>query len=245
MLLTSRRSSRRLSTARRTSLLGWYPASDLCMVAARVRPNPRSPLGWQPSPPLQYGIDYTFARLAGRGPVRWPSGLPIVVRITCHSAAGVDQALAIVVGELRELTRLDITVGEPWPDVFHPAAVPKGEIHVGFLPHLATPGSLSPSAGQAGIGVALLKGAGQYYTQGFAAVNAGLIGTNATSQPGLTMLRHELAHVLGLGHSARPSLVMHHRVTASIPGYGRGDRFGLRMLGEAPKSADAPSRTEE
>jgi hypothetical protein len=249
MWLTPRRPSRQLSSARRASLLGWYPVSELCMAGAHIRPNPRSsPDLTLVPPPLLYGIDYTFARLVGGSPVRWPSGLPITVRITSPSVAGFDRALAIVVSELRELTRFDIAVGDPWPDYFQPGAVPEGEIHVSFLPDFALRGLSPASAHPAGIGVTLLKGTGRCYTQGFAAVNADLAGTGATGKPGLTVLRHELAHALGMGHSARPGLVMHDRVMAGLPGYDRGDQFGLRMLGDATETPQTPSslfRAEE
>jgi hypothetical protein len=197
---------------------------------------------WQPTPPpLQYGIDYTFTNHAGREPVRWPSGSLITIRLTQPSVLGAGNALAIVVGEIRALTALDLVIGHPTAKSFNPAATLKGEIHVAYLASSMIDAPSFQCARKAGFGGAIRGTGDHWYTRGFAAVNADLAGSDPTSSLALTILRHELAHALGLGHAARPCLVMHYQLTSSVAGYGRGDQHGLRLLGQAPLPPIPPS----
>lgn len=224
------------------SLLGAYPVPELHLVGAPIPDNPRSPIRWQPTPPpLQYGIDYTFMHRAGREPVRWPNGSAITVRITSPATPDMHAALAAVVTELRTLTRLNLVPGGPALPRLVPAAVPGGEIHVRYL----TASNLADLPGwhgdKAGLGSATRCPAGCCYVSGFAIINADLTGPDATTEHALAVLRHELAHAIGLGHAARPSLLMHHQVTAGTTRYGRGDQYGLALLGARPPSSPAPA----
>ena len=219
------------------SLLGTYPVPELHLVGAPVPDNPRSPMRWQPGPaPLQYGIDYTFMHRVGREPVRWPYGSAITMRITRPATPDRQAALAAVTAELRTLTRLNLVLGEPAVPRLVPSAVPGGEIHVRYLTASDLAGLPGPHGDKAGLGSVTPCPEGCCYVSGFAVVNADLTGPDATAEHALAVLRHELAHALGLGHAARPSLLMHHRVTAGITRYGRGDQHGLALLGARPSS---------
>ena len=85
------------------------------------------------------------------------------------------------------------------------------------------------------------------YISGFAIINADLTGSDVAAERALAILRHELAHALGLGHAARPSLLMHHQITAGTTRYGRGDQHGLALLGPRPPSGPvtAPGRLHQ
>lgn len=219
-------------TARPPSLLGAYPVPELHLVGAPVPDNPRSPLQWQPTPPpLQYGIDYTFTHRTGREPVRWQHNSAITVRIAGPSGPDRSAALAIVVAELRVLTPLNLITGEPTPTSLISSAVPDGEIHVRYLAAGKFPGLPGRHVGQAGLGGAARCPAGCCYVNGFAIINADLAGRDATTEHALAILRHELGHALGLGHAARPSLLMHPHIAAGTTHYRRGDRHGLALLG--------------
>jgi hypothetical protein len=222
---------------RPASLLGTYPVSELHLVGAAIPDNPRSPIRWQPSPPpLQYGIDYVFTHRTGREPVRWPHGSAITVRITRPATPDMHAAVTAVVAELRALTKLDLITGDPTPTSLVPPEIPDKEIHVRYL----TASKLAGLAGQhgthAGLGGASLCTAGCCYVTGFAFINADLAGPDATAGHALAILRHELAHALGLGHAARPSSLMHYQLSPGTTTYGRGDQHGLALLGSRPPS---------
>jgi len=96
----------------------------------------------------------------------------------------------------------------------------------------------SQPPGPMSLGGAVLATAGHHYTSGYVSVRT------APSQPAqhdLAALRHGLAHALGLGHAARPILLMHHRVPAGQHGYGPGDRHGLALLGQGRPIGNCPS----
>jgi hypothetical protein len=242
MHATSRPHQRASSPTRPPSLLGTYPVPELHLVGAPIPDNPRSSLQWQPTPPpLQYGIDYTFMHRAGRKPVRWPDGSAITVRIAGLHTPDRRAALASVVAELRALTRLNLVPGEPALPRLSASAVPDGEIHVRYLTASKFAGLPGPHGDKTGLGGAMRCPAGCCYVSGFAIINADLTGPDATTEHALAVLRHELAHALGLGHAARPSLLMHHQVTAGITQYGRGDQHGLALLGPHPPSGSSPA----
>jgi hypothetical protein len=238
MHTTSRPGQRAAPPARPPSLLGNHPVPELHLVGAPIPDNPRSPIQWQPTPsPLQYGIDYTFMHRAGREPVRWQDSSAITVRITGPDTPDRHAALASVLAELRALTRLDLVTGEPAQASPVPSAIPDGEIHVGYLTGSNLANLAGRRDGQAGLCGATRCAAGCCYVTGFAVINADLAGPDATTGHALAILRHELGHALGLGHAARPSLLMHYQITASTTRYGRGDQHGLALLGPLPRSA--------
>jgi hypothetical protein len=214
---------------RRRSLLGTYPVPDPHLVGAPLPPPPGSPSRWQPPPPpLQYGIDYTFLRHHGRRPLRWRPDLPITVRITGPHQPEQAVAVTSVVAELAELTGLGLSTGESWPPAAAGHEVPAQEIHVSFLPTLPAAAPFRPCTGRAGLGGAMTAPGASHYTSGLV-----IVATAAPQPPGETViLRHELAHALGLGHAARPNLLMYHRISAATVEFGRGDRHGLLLLQE-------------
>lgn len=220
------------SRPRPAGLLGTYPVPELHLVGAPIPDNPRSPIRWQPTPsPLQYGIDYAFMHRAGREPVRWPHGSAITVRITGPATPGMRAALATVVAELRALTKLDLITGEPAPASLVPSAIPDEEIHVRYLTASELTSLTGRPGGHAGLGGASRCTAGCCYVTGFAIINTNLAGPDVTAEYALAILRHELAHALGLSHATRPTLLMHHKVAPGTTRYGRGDQHGLALLG--------------
>ena len=213
----------------RRSLLGTYPIPSPHLVGTPVQARPGHPSQWRPQlPPLQYGIDYTFLRSNDGQPVTWRSDQPITVRLCGPHDSEHADALAEVVAELAELTGLGLATGAARGRPLDPRTVPRQEIHAGFLRALPAVPSLRPCAGRVGLGGATAGRDGFHYASGFAVV----VGP-ATEPPSLwelTVLRHELAHAVGLGHAARPDLLMYHRISKITADFGRGDRRGLQLL---------------
>jgi len=217
--------------AERRSLLGTYPVPVPHLVGAPLPPTPGYPSRWQPSlPPLQYGIDYTFLRHHGSRPLRWRPDVPITVRITGPHLPEQAAAVAAIIAELADLTGLSLSTGESCSQAPALHAVPAQEIHVGFLATLPAARPFRPCAGKAGLGGAVTAPGMSHYTSGLAVV---AVCVTSRQSPGeVAVLRHELAHALGLGHAARPNLLMYYRISAATVDFGRGDRHGLLLLSE-------------
>ncbi len=226
-------------------LLGWYQRPALHLVGGPLPASPRPPSRWEPvPPPLQHGIDYAFARHHGTRPVTWPAEASITVRLAGLAGSGAQDALSAVVGELRELTGLELADGEPVPAGLNIAAVPAAEIHVGYLPGATVrlmPGWCSGETGQGG---ALMRG-GHGYAAGYAAVSADRLEPGAEACRGLAALRHVLAHALGLGHAGRRSELMGCWAGEGPASFQRGDRRGLALAGQARAAGITCDTAEE
>ena len=221
---------------RRPRLLGTYPVPELHLVGA---PDPGQSAITHPvaaNGPRRCSTESTTpsctARAANRSAGRTDS--VITVRITEPATPDMHAALDTVVAELRALTKLDLATGEPAPASLVPPEIPAGEIHVRYLTASKLAGLAGPHGSRAGLGVASRCTTGCCYVTGFAFINADHAGPDATTEHALAILRHELAHVLGLGHAARPSSLMHRQLAAGITRYGRGDQHGLALLGQHP-----------
>ncbi len=241
-------------------LLGRYPVPTLHLVGTAPPPDPRSPSRWRPGlPPLQHGVDYTFARRHGLAPVRWFPGTVITVRLTSEadSMTGVresEDAVDTVVAELRELTGLELRGGPPLTRPIDIRRVPEQEIHVAYLPSAEAWKVRRLAGDQIPSGGAVPAQDGAWYRRGWAIVDTGLAiepasppdepsasSPAALSATGLAVLRHQLGHALGLGHPASRRALMHQRIPVDVDGYSRGDRHGLALLGDTPPFPyDAP-----
>jgi hypothetical protein len=216
---------------RRRSLLGTYPVPAPHLVGTPPQSTPGQPSRWRPPPPpLQYGVDYTFLRRHGSRVVRWQPDQPITVRLCGPHQPEQATTLEAVVAEIAGCTGLSLTMGEPRQRYSDPKAVPAHEIYVGFLPVLPPAPLFRPCGGRAGVGGALGAPGMSHYTSGFVTVSASTVSPGSPLE--IAVLRHELAHAVGLGHAARPGLLMYHRISAATADFGRGDLYGLTLLNE-------------
>jgi hypothetical protein len=261
-----------VTTARRrvghSRLLGRYPVPTLYLVGTDPPPDPRAPSHWRPGPPpLQHGVDYTFADRHGLAAVRWRPGTVIVVRLASQSgsmsmAEGPEDAVDAVVAELRDLTGLELRSGTPLGRPIDIRRVPDQEIHVACLRAAAAREVRRHAGDPAPSGGAEPTQDGAWYRRGWAIVDTDLAieatsppdealasGPAALSAVGLAVLRHQLGHALGLGHPVSRRALMHQRIPVDLDGYSRGDRHGLALLGGTrpvphnPPPPPAPERT--
>lgn len=229
----------------------------LHLVGTDPPPDPRTPSYWRPGPPpLQHGVDYTFARRHGLTPVRWRPGTIITVRLagemgSMPAAWEPEDAVDAVVAELRELTGLELQGGPPLARPIDIRRVPDQEIHVAYLPTARAREARRLAGDRTPGGGALPARDDAWYRHGWAIVDTDL-AIEPGSPPfttGLAVLRHQLGHALGLGHPASRQALMHQQIPVNRDGYSRGDRHGLALLGKTrpisydPQPSPAPERT--
>jgi hypothetical protein len=216
-----------------TRLLGKYPVPALHLVGTDPPPDLRTPTRWHPAqPPLQHGVDYTFARWYGLTPVRWQLGTVITVRMTCGASSlpsvkGPADAVNAVVAELRQLTGLDLRAGPALERPIDIRRIPEHEIHVAYLPSAEAQQVCQLAGDRRPSGDAVSIQDRPWYQYGWAIVDTDL------AIESFAVLRHQLGHALGLGHAASRQVLMHQRIPADLAGYSRGDRRGLALLGDA------------
>jgi hypothetical protein len=219
----------------RRSLLGTYPAPFSNMLAtppsAANYPTRWRPPSWSP----QYGYDYRFREFRAGRPVRWQLDQPIIVRLCGPHRPEQAAAVTTVIAELAELTGLNLAVGEPWPRLVCPSAVLQHEIHVGFMADLPPVPLFRPCTGLTGVGGAVFRRGASFYTRGVAIVALGAMRPRSREVV-VAILRHQLAHALGLGHAGRRELLMGDPIPLGIADFGAGDRYGLRSLYDATRN---------
>ncbi|MEW9870805.1 hypothetical protein [Arthrobacter sp. HS15c] len=185
---------------------------------------------------LVEGTDYSFMAQFEGNPVRWTCGDNITVRLTGPSPSGTDAALSTAVSALREASGLPLVTADAAPHPFdRPETAPPGEISVKYAPQsevLAISGS--PDA----VGVGGPRWTKGTVTSGFVIIDAEHSSTDPNTPFGQHVLVHELAHALGVGHSAdgRPELMR--PKDAPLEGqnsFGHGDLYALQEVG-CPRS---------
>ncbi len=148
--------------------------------------------------------------------------------------------LAAVLAELAPLTGLNLRLGARAHGPLRLADIPVRQIHVRSAVGASQKWPASPP-GCADSGMAATRTGTRYYAAGLVAIGASALAGGQMPDEVLTVLRHHLGHVLGLGHAARSDQVMNYAIPATGTGYGRGDRYGLRVLGEpAPAVIQMP-----
>ena len=178
-------------------------------------------------------------------PVRWDPCTPIELVVAPEGAyPGFVEDVETALAEVRELTGLDVRVGDEvderpdaqrslhqprvYGDRWAPVLVAFAAPHENGLPLLDVDHGLAAP-------VALGPPGERVYVSGQVILNAErdeLIpghGDRGTSWGAI--LRHELGHLLGLGHVDDPDQLMHPHPVPGVVRWGEGDRRGLAALG--------------
>lgn len=226
--------------ARRSRARWWPPTPQYGIDYSFAHRAGRTPVRWAPDAPVT-------VRLTGYAP---PAAPESGEEKEPAPAGSLSSLLAAVTAELAELTGLDLRPGEPLAAPLDLRALPEQEVHVAFLTSVGarrTDRDRAVAAGQPGSldgqgfpnAEARCGPDGRWYRHGWAIVNTDMVARHGArvldSQPAprvaRILLRHQLCHVLGLGHVARPSLLMHQRIPLGLDGYGAGERHGLAQVG--------------
>lgn len=189
-----------------------------------------------PAPQVPPGGTYALMRAPqdGEPPVTYDPCVPIHVEI--NPRTGGADAVSLVedaLGAIQAATGLEfvvdgITDREPWlgaqvrqHDLDQPVLIAWTDPDE--VPELA-----GPAAGVAG-SVAVRSGTGERYVTGQVALDgpdlAGLDGAERSA-----IIRHELGHLVGLGHVDDPRELMFAQTTGTTQ-WGPGDLAGLALLG--------------
>lgn len=211
-------------------------------------PEATTPLGTPPSVPERGSFAFARTQDGGDEPVAWDPCRPIHMVVADATAPdGADELLDEALDTVARATGLRIEVdgptdeepteerapvqpdryGDRWAPVLvawtDPTAVPGLEGDVGGLGGaISVPAPGSASATEVYVTGSLLLDGPQ--------LEESLRVVGGRDQV-LSVLLHELGHVIGLGHVEDPSELMHPEGQPGAAGYGPGDRAGLARLG--------------
>jgi hypothetical protein len=185
------------------------------------------PARWDPCTPIRYVVNPTWAPAQGRRDLA-----EALRRISAASGLRfVDEGDTTEVPRRGREAYQPERYGERWAPVL-----------VAWVPPSRTDLGLDGDTQGVAVATALPGSAGGHIVTGQAAFDADHrlpsgFGPGATEGE---VLLHELAHVVGLGHVADATQVMHVQTTNSESEFGRGDRAGLQALGARGGCHPAP-----
>ncbi|MBB2921288.1 matrixin family metalloprotease [Cellulomonas cellasea] len=175
------------------------------------------PVAWSPCRPIHYVVN--------------PAGAPV----------GFADTVAVAMRELSGLTGLvfvddGVTAeaaveqrGAYQPNLYGDRWAP---VIVQFTDETADPGLAGRVAGMAGVQAVADPTTGlQHFTTGSVHLDVTLLAqpSNGAEAVYLSVLRHELGHLIGLAHVENPTQIMN--ATAFVETYQEGDLAGLAVLG--------------
>ncbi len=180
------------------------------------------PVTWSPCRPIHYVVD----------PAGAPPGFAEQVRSVADEVAAATGLVLVDAGEALEPAREQRPSFQP--ELYGDRWAP---VLVRFADATTVPSLEGDVAGAALVASATDPSSRvRHYVSGQVVLDAGIL-PNAPAPSGdpdyLSVLRHELAHLIGLGHVDDPTQLMHPVRQASAEGtFGAGDLAGLAALGQ-------------
>lgn len=206
----------------------------------------------EPSTAFQYQLTQQDADGAEGAvvPVRWSPCRPVhVVIATADAPEGFEDAVVEALGAVSVASGLVFTVDGRSTEVPDPARPPFlpgrygdrwAPVVVGFADRTSVPALGGDALGVTSVHTAVAPDDGtSFFVSASVYLDTQLLGMTAIGgEPAyVPVMRHELGHVVGLGHVADPDQLMHARV-GDVGTFQDGDLAGLAGLGAGPCAPD-------
>lgn len=194
------------------------------------------------APDPSYAFQQTRVVDGATVPVTWSPCRPVHVVVDPTSApAGFEAQVAAAVGDVAAATGLTFTLDPPadeptdldramfQPDRYGDRWAP---VLVGFADETAVPDLSGTVAGIAQVNGATGRTGDPHLVSGTVYLDVQLLAPDHDPAAYLAVLRHELAHVVGLDHVDDPTQLMN--PTTGVASFQAGDLTGLAELGRGP-----------
>jgi hypothetical protein len=209
-----------------------YAPQAVDRAPAEPLPSPSASSVNRSLPTVTEGPDYSFMAKVNSQPIHWGCSQPIRVTLVGNAPQGTQAALTAVTADLQRASRLPLQVTAPPPTHTLTAST----IAVYYSPNGSSIGYLTlDSKDELGVGGPSWNSDG-IIEAGAVLIRNDISATDPNSSEGRHILMHELAHALGLSHSAKdaPEVMAPETGAADRPILGPGDEVALRRIGCSP-----------
>lgn len=182
-----------------------------------------------PASTVVEGRDYSFMASVNGQPIHWACDQPIDIMLIGTTPSGTQETLQSIIGDLKSASGLPLTVGTP----LGAHTTTHSTIAVYYAANGTTIDNLSlNNEDELGVGGPTWNNEGVIIS-GEVLVRNDTAAADPRTSEGQHVLMHEIAHALGLGHSAENTAeIMAPRSTPDDrPILGEGDRTALTRVG--------------
>jgi hypothetical protein len=183
----------------------------------------------RPTSTVVEGRDYSFMASVNGQPIHWACDQPIDIMLIGAIPSGSQETLQSIIGDLEAVSGLPLTVGTP----LGTRTTMHSTIAVYYAPNGTTIDNLSlNNDDELGVGGPTWNNEGVIIS-GEVLVRNDTAAADPRTSEGQHVLMHEIAHALGLGHSAEntPEIMAPQSAPDDRPILGEGDRTALTRVG--------------